>query len=154
MRTHRIRVIALASFLCIVGFVAGPGFIGAGCTDSQQQRVGSGVAALVDCEAPNLKAAVAELVPVFKLAIQVLISGTGKVDTTALRAACGALLGDLPRCAMASAIAILAIPAPTFGNTLFAAPLAVPDPGALRAAFEDVRRDWGGASYKTQAGTL
>jgi hypothetical protein len=122
--------------------------------DTVRDRAGAGASALVDCEAPNLRTAVAELVPVFRLAVLKLITGDGKVDTTALRAACAALVGDLPRCAMVSAIAILSVPAPNTGATVLAVPLLVPDPGALRLAFEAVRVDWGGASYKTAAGTI
>ena len=70
-----------------------------------------------------------------------------------MRAACAAIVGDLGRCVMASAVAVLTAPAAA-GQSVIAQPLQVPDPGALRAAFEAVRGDWGGASYRTSAGVL
>lgn len=121
--------------------------------ETARERAGTGVAALIDCEAPHLKAAVAELVPLAKLAVLRLISGTGMVDTEALCRAGAAIVGDLGRCALASAIAILTAPAGP-GQTVIAQPLQVPDPGALRLAFESVRGDWGGASYRTSTGTI
>lgn len=124
-----------------------------GC-ETARDRAASGVGALIDCEAPNIKAAVAELVPLASQAIKSWISGDGKVDTAKMRAACAGIVGDLGRCVMASAVAILTAPAPSGGQTVIAQPLTVPDPGALRAAFEDVRVDWGGASYRTMAGVL
>lgn len=122
--------------------------------ETVRDRAGAGTSALIDCEAPNLRAAVAELVPIFKLAVLKLIGSDTKVDTDKLRAACAQLVGDLPRCAMVSAIAILTAPAPAGGQTVIAGPLAVPDPGALRLAFEAARQDWGGSIYHTSAGTL
>jgi hypothetical protein len=122
--------------------------------ETVRDRAATGVGVFVDCEAPNLRAAVAELVPLAKLAVLRLISGDGKIDTTKLRAAAAGMVGDLPRCALATAVAVMAAPAPSMGASVLAVPLFVPDPGALRLAFEAVRADWGGASYKTSAGTL
>lgn len=119
-----------------------------------RDHAATGVGALIDCEAPNLKAAVSELVPLAEQAVLSAIGGDGKVDTSKLRAAAHGILGDLGRCALASAIAILAAPSASSGNTVIAVRPLVPDPGALRAAFESVRGDWGGASYQTRAGVL
>lgn len=121
--------------------------------ETARERAGTGVAALIDCEAPHLRAAVAELVPLAKQAVKSWISGDGKVDTEKMRAACSAIVGDLGRCVMAGAVAALTAPAGP-GQTVIAQPLQVPDPGALRLAFESVRGDWGGASYRTAAGVL
>lgn len=122
--------------------------------ETVRDRAATGVAALVDCEAPNIKAAVVELVPLVSQAIRSWIGNDGKIDTTRLRAAAAGMVGDLPRCALATAVAVMAAPAPSMGATVIAVPLAVPDPGALRLAFEAVRSDWGGASYRTAGGTL
>lgn len=145
MRIQRILIICTALLVCLFASLAG-------CTDARQ-RAGAGVGALIDCEAPNLAKTVAELVPLAKQAVLALIGPDGKVDTSKLKAAGAGIVSDLGRCALATAVAILATP-PTSGHTIIAQPLLVPDPGALRAAFEDVRTAWGGASFKTRGGTI
>lgn len=136
--------------VCLVGIGA---IVAASACETARDRAATGVGTLIDCEADNLRGAVTELVPLAKLAVLRLIDGAGKVDTNKLRDAGSKIVGDLGRCALATAIAVLTAPAPA-GQSVIVQPLLVPDPGALRAAFESTRSDWGGASYKTRAGVL
>ncbi len=124
-----------------------------GCA-TVRERATVGAGALIDCEAEHLRAGVAELVPLATQAVLAAISGDGRhVDTAPIRAAAHALRSDLGRCALATAIAILATPTKPSAGAPMAAGLVV-DSGELRAAFERVRGELGGATYKTSAGVL
>lgn len=138
-----------AALLLVVGL----GVVQPACA-SPRATATVGVAALVDCQAPHLRAAAAELVPMAVQAILRLVSGTGRIDTAAFLAALGGITSDAGRCAVAAAIAILTAPATTPSPAAIAAGAPPADPEELRAAFESVRASWGGASYRTVAGVL
>lgn len=138
--------------LCL-GLGVGAFALQSGCATARD-RATVGAAALIDCEADHLRAGVAELVPLATQAVLAAISGDGRhVDTAPIRAAAQALRSDLGRCALATAIAILATPTRPTSSGLAAAALKV-DSGELLAAFESVRGELGGSAYKTSAGVL
>lgn len=114
----------------------------------------AGVGAFLDCEGDGIKSTVLELLGLAKAAVMSTISGDGKhVDTTAFRAAARGLKSDAGRCAFASAVAMLATPAPAKPGAPMSAGLEI-DGAELRAAFESVRPEFSGAVFRTASGTL
>lgn len=114
----------------------------------------TGIGAMIDCEQSGIASTVTELLSLAKTAILSTISGDGKhVDTAALKAAASGLKSNAARCAFASAVAILAKPIAPKPGAPAAAALEI-DSGELRAAFESVRGQLGGVSYKTSAGVI
>lgn len=142
----------------LVGLFAGAG-MGFGVVTlsscaTARARGGAAGGALLDCQAHNLVAAIAELVPLAKQAVMVAIGGTGHVDTGQLRAAAAPLKSDLGRCALAAAIAALASPPPPEQpGAPAAAPLEV-DGHELRAAFVAIRGELGWPTVKAPDGTV
>lgn len=119
-----------------------------------RERATVGVGAMLDCQDDNLRAGVDELLPLATQAVLAAVSGDGRhVDTAPIRAAARALKSDLGRCALASAIAILATPRKPDPDAPMAAGLEI-DPDALRAALESVRPELGGVTFRTRAGVL
>lgn len=124
------------------------------CADLQpRERAAAGAGALLDCEAPTIADVLLELIPLAKQAVMAAISGDGHADTTALRAAAAPLKSDLGRCALATAIAILATPESAAPGAPAAAALVV-DTVELRRQFTALRVNLGWAPVKTRAGVL
>lgn len=113
------------------------------CT-SVQQRGAASASAFVDCQAPNLAAALVDLIPIAKEALMGAISGDGHVDTGKLKADMGGMKSDLGKCALAAAVAALATPVEQTPGAPAAAPLEV-DGRQLRAAFSMQARELGWA---------
>lgn len=127
-----------------------------GCS-SLRSRSAAGVQAVLDCEAPGIKASAAELAPLFEQALLAAIRGDGSVDTTALRNGASVIKTDLARCALAAAVAVISTPDPTTTsaprNMLSARP-PTPDPAVLREAFIAMRVELGWAPMLVSGGTL
>jgi len=122
--------------------------------DTARDLATVGVGAMIDCQDDNLRAAVEELVPLATQAVLAAVSGDGRhVDTARIRAAASALKSDLGRCALATAVAILSAPRTPKPGAPQSAGLEV-DGGALRAAFEQVRGELGGVTFRTSAGVF
>lgn len=106
-------------------------------------QVSSGAGAGLNCEAPNIKALVVDVIPLAIAELQKWISGSGAVDKTGLKADLAAITGDLPKCALDAAVAILtAPPAPAKPGAPSSAAMAV-DRAGLRAAYAEVRGELG-----------
>jgi acid phosphatase family membrane protein YuiD len=106
-------------------------------------QVASGAAAGLNCEAPNIKALVVDVIPLAIAEIEKWISGSGSVDKAGLKADLAAITGDLPKCALDAAVAILtAPPAPAKPGAPISAAMAV-DRAGLRAAYAEVRGELG-----------
>ena len=103
-------------------------------------QVSSGAGAGLNCEAPNVKALVADLIPFAIAELQKWISGSGSVDTAGLKADLAAIKTDVPKCALDAAVAILTTPAPANPSAPLSAPMPV---GNLRAAYAQVRGELG-----------
>ncbi len=95
-----------------------------------RQRTGSGVVALLDCEATDLAQAMVDLVPLGIAQVGTWITGDGTVDKAKIRADLAAIRSDLGRCILAAAVA--AADSPTSARSLVARP-------SLRAEFSSVR---------------
>lgn len=126
----------------------------ASCSASTKGRVVNGATAALNCESDSLKPLVAELVPIATSYVLSLISSDGKaVDTNALSKAWSGVKSDQGRCALATAIAVLADPVAPKAGVAMAAGLEV-DSAALKAAYLEVRVQHGWGETVTAAGTL
>lgn len=125
-----------------------------GCTAAQKTQLQTGAAVAINCEVEDLKPLVAELLPLATQYVLSVVSSDGKaVDTAALSKAWGTIKSDQGRCALATAIAVLATPAPKTVGAPAAAALEV-DPTALRAAYSQVRAAHGWGDTRTSHGVL
>ncbi len=127
-----------------LALVCGVAVLVASCATARQ-RGAAGVTAFLECQAPNVDAALLEEAKGVAIsAIDKWISGDGHVDTAGLRAEARPLKSDLMRCAFEAAIAAIAAPAPKADGATMAAPRAV-DAAALRTEWASVRTELGWA---------
>lgn len=143
--------VSMIAILLLGGLVAGQM---AACSASAKQRAVNGATAALNCESQTLQPLVQELLPLATGYVLSVISADGKsVDTSALSKAWGGVKSDQGRCALATAIAVLATPQSKNPDAAMAAGLE-PDPAALKAAFLEVRIQHGWGETQTLAGTL
>lgn len=110
------------------------------------RRAGAaGAAAGLDCQAASVQATVQEAGSLARAYVLSTISGSGDVDTRALRAAARDLRSDALRCALVAAIAGLAEAASSPPDPEAPQSLGLPlDPARLRAAAREVAAaEWG-----------
>lgn len=123
MRTSRIRAVCMASCLCFIALIAGPGFVGAGCGHASQIAT-----AVIDCTKADHAG-----IDLVEAELKQLVNWDGRY---ARAVAAGAVIGG---CALLRLIN----PAPVQS--------LLPDEGAM--TFERFRREQaGGASFQTRSG--
>jgi len=137
--------------LAMVGLM-GLAVVAASCTGARQ-RGAAAIGAFIDCEAPDVAAALPDLVPIAKEALLGAISGDGHVDATKLKADMQGAKSDLGRCVLAAALAALATPAPKQPGAPAAAELEIDGP-ALRARFVQARSELGWAPVRLPGGAV
>lgn len=143
--------VSMLAVLLLGGLVAGQT---AACSASAKQRAINGATAALNCETQDLQPLVAELLPLATSYVLSVVSSDGKaVDTTALGKAWGNVKSDQGRCALATAIAVLATPQAKQEGAVMAAGLEL-DPAALKAAYLQIRIQHGWGETQTAAGTL
>jgi plasmid stabilization system protein ParE len=102
-----VRVGLLAVF--VAGLCAYAAVTLVACAGAREKGT-AGAEAFIDCMAPDVSAALPDLVPLAKSAVLKWISGDGHVDTAGIRADAVGIRGNLGKCALATAIAILSMP--------------------------------------------
>lgn len=107
-------------------------------------RVAAATQAFVDCELPHLKAAATEAYELAEAALLSTISGSGTVDSVALKRALTGIKSDGLRCAVAAAVAAIATPVSTSARS---ATMAV-DLGGMREAFARTAGELGWPVYR------
>lgn len=115
-------------------------------------RLANGAGALLDCETPDLKSLVVELIDIVKPAVLVAITGDGHVDTGKLEEVAKVAKSNLARCALATALAMVMTPDAKDGAPQSAA--LIVNPLELRSKFAAARASWGIAVVRTSAGDL
>lgn len=121
---------------------------------SWRQRTASGVGTALNCEQDNLLGAVAQLLPMATSAVMSAISGDGHgIDKAKLLEVAKPFKDDAFKCALATAIAVIADPIPAKSGAPAAAGLEV-DGAALKATFAQVRGELGWVPVQTKGGTL
>ncbi len=111
-------------------------------------RVAAGSEAFIDCMAPDVADSLPDLVPLAKSALMRWISGTGELDASGIKADMAKIKGNLGKCALATAIAILSEPVPA---GLTARTSSGPQ---LGAAFQAARRELSWAPIHTANGVM
>lgn len=110
-----------------------------------RHAAGAGAAAGLDCQAESIQATVHEAGVLARAFVLGTISGTGDVDTAALRAAARGMKSAALRCSLVAALA--AVAAAADGASDPAAPQTLglqPDPQQLRAAVRELASgEWG-----------
>lgn len=138
----------------LIAFLLFTSFLSSGC-DEIRARGAAGTTAGLSCQQENIQRVVEETGALMRAFILSTISGDGKPDTAALRAAAASLKSDGLRCAFVAAVAALTAPPPTRpdgGQAPMAAGLEL-DRDALRAATRDIARtEWGVTSIQTAPG--
>lgn len=116
----------------------------ASCTTARH-AAGAGAAAGLDCQSTSIRATVTEAGVLARAYVLSTITGSGDVDTDALRSAARELKSDAMRCSLVAAIAAIAAAAehPESGD----APQSMamrPDPGRLRDVGRELAAlEWG-----------
>lgn len=111
-------------------------------------RVATGSEAFIDCMAPDIADSLPDLVPLAKSALMRWIGGTGEVDASGIKDDMAKIKGNLGKCALATAIAVLSDPAPA---GLSARASSGPQMGA---AFQAARRELGWAPIHMANGVM
>lgn len=143
---------AVLSVLTVITVIVGGG-LAASCA-AARQRGGAAVGAFLDCEAADIPPAMLkDATDLATQAVRNVISGSGSIDASQLKADAALLRSDLGKCALAGAIAAIATPVPTTPGAPAADPLEV-DGAALRGAFARVRGDLGWAPVRLADGQV
>jgi hypothetical protein len=110
--------------------------------------------ALVDCTKGAAKDAALQFGPVVEALVAQASGPDGKLSAAPVKELAKGFTREIGGCAVAKAFASLLAPAAAGSGAPKAAQLEL-DPASVRAVFEDLRREqFGGATFKTDVGTL
>lgn len=154
-QSGRVQVLVLPA-IALVGVITALIVLGLTSGCAARQRTAAGVRAGLDCESRALTGTFAALLPVATDAVVSWISADGRsIDRTKLKAALSPLTDKDTHvaCAITTALAAIATPAPTQPDAPAAAGLEV-DAAAVRATFAEVRAELGWAPIATSAGVM
>lgn len=134
-------LVKTAGVFLLVGLLASPQLACA----SARGRGANAAGAFLDCQAPNIVAALPDAIALARQAVMRWISGSGKIDTAGLKNAAAPLKGDLGKCAFDAAIAALAVPPQPAATGAPASSGLEIDGAALTAAWSRARAELGWA---------
>lgn len=139
--TYSRTILKAASVLALAVLLAGPQIACSGA----RGRGAAAAGAFLDCQAPNVVAALPDAIALAKAAVMRWIAGDGAVDTSGLKSDASKMAGDLGKCAFDAAIAALATPPPAQKVGAPAAAALVIDGPQLGARWAQVRGELGWA---------
>lgn len=130
--------------------MAGLAVVGLVVACGARQRVANAVDAFIDCQEPNIVAALPEVTPLAKQALEKWISGSGTIDLAGMKSVMISAKSDLFRCGIAAAVAALSAETKQGDG---AAALAV-NPDQLRMSFVVARDDLGWVPVRLPSGAV